>query len=81
LSRLRHPDLLQISEPLEESRSELTFVTEAVTGSLSSVVKDLEGNTNGGSTRKDSSVEVDEVEVSEQSLGMSPNERALIAFL
>lgn len=42
LSRLRHPDLLQMIEPLEESsgaRGELTFVTEYVTGCLTNVLK------------------------------------------
>ncbi|WVQ85282.1 hypothetical protein IAT38_007447 [Cryptococcus sp. DSM 104549] len=37
LSRMRHPDILHMVEPLEESRSELTFVTERVTSSLSSL--------------------------------------------
>ena len=41
LSRLRHPDLLHIVEPLEETRSELTFVTESVIGSLSKALSSV----------------------------------------
>ncbi|KAK8865734.1 hypothetical protein IAR55_000880 [Kwoniella newhampshirensis] len=37
LSRLRHPDILHMVEPLEESRSELTFITERITSSLSTL--------------------------------------------
>lgn len=38
LSRLRHPDILHMVEPLEETRSELTFVTELITSSLGTVL-------------------------------------------
>ena len=34
MTKLRHPDILHMVEPLEETRSELTFVTEYVTSSL-----------------------------------------------
>lgn len=73
LTKLRHPDLLQISEPLEETRSELTFVTEAITGSLTGILKDLTENVHGpgadGRSRGTSSgLEVDEVEVSHTTL-------------
>ena len=65
LTKLRHPDLLQITEPLEETRSELTFVTEAITGSLSGILKDLAENLHGpGTDTRSGGLEVDEVEVS-----------------
>jgi hypothetical protein len=73
LTKLRHPDLLQITEPLEETRSELTFVTEAITGSLTGILKDLSENVHGpGSDRNrgaggSGGPEVDEVEVSRSS--------------
>ncbi|EPY54134.1 SCY1 protein kinase Ppk32 [Schizosaccharomyces cryophilus OY26] len=38
LSRLRHPSLLQVVEPLEESKSRLTFVTKRVQFSLADVI-------------------------------------------
>lgn len=38
LSRLRHPCLLEVVEPIEESRSALTFVTERVISTLQSVI-------------------------------------------
>jgi SCY1-like protein 2 len=38
LSRLRHPCLLEVVEPVEETRSALTFVTERVISTLQSVV-------------------------------------------
>jgi SCY1-like protein 2 len=74
LTKLRHPDLLQITEPLEETRSELTFVTEAITGSLSGILKDLSENVHGpGSDRNrggSAGLEVDEVEVSQEDTGL-----------
>ena len=68
MTKLRHPDLLQITEPLEESRSDLTFVTEAITGRLSGILKDLSETVHGpGDDRStggaSSGLEVDEVEV------------------
>lgn len=35
LTRLRHPCILEVVEPLEETRSEITFATELVTAPLS----------------------------------------------
>ncbi|KAJ2850625.1 Protein kinase domain-containing protein ppk32 [Coemansia brasiliensis] len=41
LARLRHPSILQIIEPLEETRSDqLMFVTERVESSLNDILKD-----------------------------------------
>jgi SCY1-like protein 2 len=80
LTKLRHPDLLQITEPLEETRSELTFVTEAITGSLSGILKDLSENVHGpGSDSRNrggsGGPEVDEVEVSVIAVILGPQSR------
>lgn len=40
LTRLRHPNVLTVHHPLEESRSSLAFVTEHVNGHLESVLKE-----------------------------------------
>lgn len=40
LTRLRHPSILTIHHPLEESRSSLAFVTEHVYGNLDSILKE-----------------------------------------
>ncbi|KLT42100.1 kinase-like protein [Cutaneotrichosporon oleaginosum] len=59
LSRLRHPDVLHMVEPLEESRTELTFVTETVSGSLGNVL---------ASAKKNGEVDLDEVEIQKGTL-------------
>jgi hypothetical protein len=58
LSKLRHPDLLHMIEPLEETRTELTFVTEPVVDSLGGVVGRMKGD-----SRRKGEEELDEVEV------------------
>lgn len=50
LTRLRHPAILTVHHPLEESRSSLAFVTEHVYGHLESILKEqrakrIESNT------------------------------------
>lgn len=40
LTRLRHPNILTVHHPLEESRSSLAFVTEHVNGHLECVLKE-----------------------------------------
>lgn len=40
LTRLRHPSILTVHHPLEESRSSLAFVTEHVYGNLDSILND-----------------------------------------
>lgn len=40
LTRLRHPSILVVHHPLEESRSSLAFVTEHVYGHLESILKE-----------------------------------------
>lgn len=52
LARLRHPSILELAEPVEETRSGgLQFVTEQVTGPLGGVLKDKDANERGGSRR------------------------------
>ncbi|KAJ6259562.1 hypothetical protein Dda_5199 [Drechslerella dactyloides] len=66
LARLRHPNILEVVEPLEESRSGLMFVTEVVVGSLQSVLDDKAGgsgnaSSRGGSRHRD--LDIDELEI------------------
>ncbi|KAJ9247411.1 hypothetical protein DTO207G8_8110 [Paecilomyces variotii] len=68
LSRLRHPSILQVLEPVEETRNGgLMFATEPVTASLSGILqeKDRESRyaagANGAGTGGD--VEMDELEI------------------
>ncbi|KAI0811239.1 kinase-like protein [Irpex lacteus] len=55
LSRLRHPSILEVVEPLEETRTELTFATEPVLSSLHLSIP--------GSLQYVPLVELDEVEI------------------
>ncbi|KAJ6500441.1 kinase-like domain-containing protein [Mycena sanguinolenta] len=55
LTRLRHPSILEMVEPLEETRSELIFATEAVLSSLELSIP--------GAARHKPLVELDEVEI------------------
>ncbi|KAJ2691067.1 Protein kinase domain-containing protein ppk32 [Coemansia spiralis] len=48
LTRLRHPSVLQVIEPLEESRGSLMFVTEQVLASLDDLVNPDQGHVSGG---------------------------------
>ncbi|WWD18087.1 hypothetical protein CI109_102535 [Kwoniella shandongensis] len=75
LSRLRHPDILHMVEPLEESRSELTFVTERITSSLSTLFSAAAGPSSsirrGGrppSGAAASEVDLDETEIQKGTL-------------
>ncbi|KAK4916927.1 Protein kinase domain-containing protein ppk32 [Elasticomyces elasticus] len=75
LARLRHPSILELQEPVEETRSGgLMFATEAVTASLASLLREKDGQErgNGGSryvveeadgTRKRRELEIDELEI------------------
>jgi len=65
LSRLRHPCLLEVVEPIEETRGTLTFVTERVISSLQLLIggmDDSDGHSDGsrGAGRK---TELDELEI------------------
>ncbi|TFK25044.1 other/SCY1 protein kinase [Coprinopsis marcescibilis] len=55
LSRLRHPSILEMVEPLEETRTELVFATEPVLSSLELSIP--------GSGKHASLVELDEIEI------------------
>ncbi|KIK63734.1 hypothetical protein GYMLUDRAFT_40801 [Collybiopsis luxurians FD-317 M1] len=55
LSRFRHPSILEMVEPLEETRTELTFATEPVLSSLELAIP--------GAGKLASIVELDEVEI------------------
>ncbi|KAJ7261397.1 kinase-like domain-containing protein [Mycena haematopus] len=55
LTRLRHPSILEMVEPLEETRTELIFATEAVLSSLELSIP--------GAGRHKPLVELDEVEI------------------
>ena len=67
LSRLRHPCLLEVVEPIEESRATLTFVTERVIANLQLLVggyDDPDGYSDGRSTGSGRQVnELDELEI------------------
>ena len=73
LARLRHPCILELVEPVEETRSGgLQFVTEPVTGSLATLLKEKdEEERSGGSRyvqnddgrRRRREVEIDELEI------------------
>ncbi|KAF8584105.1 kinase-like protein [Ramaria rubella] len=54
LGRLRHPSILEMVEPLEETRSELTFATEPLLSSLSQSIP---------SSSRSTLVDLDEVEI------------------
>ncbi|KAG9015727.1 hypothetical protein FRB95_009223 [Tulasnella sp. JGI-2019a] len=58
LRKLRHPCILEMVEPLEDTRSELIFATELVISSLSIAIP-----MSSGSGSKASNVELDEIEV------------------
>jgi SCY1-like protein 2 len=58
LTRLRHPCILEVAEPLEEVRSELTFATEPVMASLSQALLASES-----SGRASDSLQLDEIEI------------------
>ncbi|KAJ7349275.1 kinase-like domain-containing protein [Mycena albidolilacea] len=55
LTRLRHPSILEMVEPLEETRTELTFATEPILSSLELSIP--------GAGRRTPLVELDEVEI------------------
>jgi SCY1-like protein 2 len=77
LSRLRHPDILHMVEPLDESRSELTFVTEIITASLQTMLT-LGKHTRGTPpTVEVGEVDLDEVEIQKGTLQIAKG----LAFL
>ena len=87
LARLRHPNVLELVEPVEETRGGgLQFVTEAVTTSLASLLKDKDDQEKGGGpggrasryvtedsdgTRRRRELEIDELEIQKGLLQIS----------
>lgn len=66
LSRLRHPSLLQVVEPLEESKSSMSFVTRRIQSMLQDFIKSSNGGfSNYGSSAngKSSGNALEEVEI------------------
>ncbi|KZO99308.1 kinase-like protein [Calocera viscosa TUFC12733] len=59
LSRLRHPCILEMVEPMEETRGEITFATEPLISSLALSIPTSRRSTGGGND----SGELDEVEI------------------
>ncbi|KAI8378728.1 hypothetical protein EDC96DRAFT_171789 [Choanephora cucurbitarum] len=62
LARLRHPSILEVVEPVNESRSSIVFVTEPLMGSLTHLVK---SNDTYSSESTPPSLDLDELEVSQ----------------
>ncbi|KAK4053288.1 Protein kinase domain-containing protein ppk32 [Microbotryomycetes sp. JL221] len=58
LSRLRHPCVLEMTEPVEETRSTISFATEPVTACLRHSI-----STTGRSNKQRDDLELDEVEI------------------
>ncbi|SCV70030.1 BQ2448_1424 [Microbotryum intermedium] len=54
LSRLRHPCILEMAEPMEETRSVITFATEPVTASLRQAIAASASNSSAASTSRGS---------------------------
>ncbi|KAL7423640.1 Protein kinase domain-containing protein ppk32 [Cryptotrichosporon argae] len=81
LSRLRHPDILHMVEPLEDSRAELTFVTETITASLGTLLSAAAGPSrqNGRPPAGETSgeIDLDEVEIQKGTLQIAKG----LAFL
>ncbi|KAK4048951.1 Protein kinase domain-containing protein ppk32 [Microbotryomycetes sp. JL201] len=57
LSRLRHPCILEMTEPVEETRSTISFATEPVTACLRHSIS------TSGSSKNANELELDEVEI------------------
>jgi SCY1-like protein 2 len=66
LSRLRHPCLLEVVEPIEDARATLTFVTERVISNLQALVggvDDSDGFSDNSSRSGGRRSELDELEI------------------
>ncbi|KAI0888189.1 ARM repeat-containing protein [Annulohypoxylon maeteangense] len=86
LARLRHPNILELVEPVEEIRGGLQFVTESVTTSLASLLQEKDDQERGGGvggrssryvtedsdgTRRRREIEIDELEIQKGLLQIS----------
>ncbi|KAK5168060.1 Protein kinase domain-containing protein ppk32 [Saxophila tyrrhenica] len=78
LARLRHPSVLELAEPVEETRTGLMFATEAVSASLASLLSEKDEQERGGGvggrgsrfvveeadgTKRRRELEIDELEI------------------
>ncbi|KAI9008823.1 kinase-like domain-containing protein [Phycomyces nitens] len=59
LARLRHPSILEVVEPVTESRSSIAFATEPLFGALSHLVKSADNY----SSQSEQEFELDELEI------------------
>ncbi|OAD74724.1 hypothetical protein PHYBLDRAFT_111597, partial [Phycomyces blakesleeanus NRRL 1555(-)] len=59
LARLRHPSILEVVEPVTESRSSIAFATEPLYGALSHLVKSADNY----SSQSEQEFELDELEI------------------
>ncbi|KAI1777308.1 ARM repeat-containing protein [Hypoxylon cercidicola] len=86
LARLRHPSILELVEPVEETRGGLQFVTEPVTTSLASLLQEKDDQERAGGvggrssryvtedsdgTRRRRELEIDELEIQKGLLQIS----------
>ncbi|OTA54190.1 ARM repeat-containing protein [Hypoxylon sp. EC38] len=86
LAKLRHPSILELVEPVEETRGGLQFVTEAVTTSLASLLQEKDDQERAGGvggrssryvtedsdgTRRRREIEIDELEIQKGLLQIS----------
>ncbi|KAI0139074.1 ARM repeat-containing protein [Hypoxylon sp. NC0597] len=86
LAKLRHPSILELVEPVEETRGGLQFVTEAVTTSLASLLQEKDDQERSGGvggrssryvtedsdgTRRRRELEIDELEIQKGLLQIS----------
>lgn len=86
LARLRHPNILELVEPVEETRSGLQFATEAVTASLAGLLQEKDDQERAGGiggrtsrfvtedadgTRRRRELEIDELEIQKGLLQIS----------
>ncbi|KAI1100794.1 ARM repeat-containing protein [Jackrogersella minutella] len=86
LARLRHPSILELVEPVEDTRGGLQFVTEPVTASLSSLLQEKDDQERSGGvggrssryvtedsdgTRRRREIEIDELEIQKGLLQIS----------
>lgn len=86
LAKLRHPSILELVEPVEETRGGLQFVTEAVTTSLASLLQEKDDQERAGGvggrssryvtedsdgTRRRRELEIDELEIQKGLLQIS----------
>lgn len=86
LARLRHPSILELVEPVEETRNGLQFATEAVTASLSGLLQEKDDEERAGGiggrtsryvkedadgVRRRREVEIDELEIQKGLLQVS----------